>query len=82
MPDDISADRVSAIASAARVPLVSSDAARIARAVAPTAARFARAKIELSFPESLCVQRTSGWQRETATPLLSRSSFDLIVPTT
>ena len=48
MPDDISADRVSAIASAARVPLVSSDAARIARAVAPTAARFARAKIELS----------------------------------
>ena len=48
MPDDISADRVSAIAIAARVPLVSSDAARIARAVAPTAARFARAKIELS----------------------------------
>ena len=48
MPDDISTDRVSAIASAARVPLVSSDAARIARAVAPTAARFARAKIELS----------------------------------
>ena len=48
MPDDISADRVSAIASAARVPLVSSDAARIARAVAPTAARFARAKIDLS----------------------------------
>ena len=48
MPDDISADRVSAIASAARVPLVSSAAARIARAVAPTAARFARAKIELS----------------------------------
>ena len=51
MPDDISADRVSAIASAARVPLVSSDAARIARAVAPTAARFARAKIDLS-PET------------------------------
>ena len=48
MPDDISADRVSAIASAARVPLVSSDAARIARAVAPTAARFANAKIDLS----------------------------------
>jgi len=47
MPDDISADRVSAIASAARVPLVSSDAARIARAVAPTAARFANAKIDL-----------------------------------
>ena len=48
MPDDISADRVSAIAAAARVPLAPSDAERIARAVAPTAARFARAKIELS----------------------------------
>ena len=47
MPDDISPDRVTAIASAARVPLAPNDAARIARAVAPVAARFAAAKIDL-----------------------------------
>jgi hypothetical protein len=48
MPDDISADRVTAIATAARVPLAPADAERIARAVSPTVARFARAKIDLS----------------------------------
>jgi hypothetical protein len=48
MPDEISADRVTAIATAARVPLAPIDAERIARAVAPTAARFAAAKIDLS----------------------------------
>ena len=48
MPDDISPDRVTAIATAARVPLAAIDAARIARAVAPTAARFAAAKIDLA----------------------------------
>jgi hypothetical protein len=47
MPDDISPDRVTAIASAARVPLAPNDAARIARAVAPVAARFAAAKVDL-----------------------------------
>jgi hypothetical protein len=46
--DDISADRVNAVATAARVPLAPIDAERIARAVAPTVLRFARAKIELS----------------------------------
>jgi len=48
MPDDISPDRVTAIATAARVPLAPIDAERIARAVAPTAARFAAAKIDLA----------------------------------
>ena len=48
MSDEISADHVSAIATAARVPLAPIEAERIARAVAPTVARFARAKIELS----------------------------------
>jgi hypothetical protein len=48
MPDDISADRVTAIATAARIPLTPIDAERIARAVAPTVARFAAAKIDLA----------------------------------
>ncbi len=47
MPD-ISPDRVAALATAARVPLAPDDAGRIARAVAPTAARFAAAQIDLS----------------------------------
>jgi hypothetical protein len=38
MPDDIFPDRVTAIATAAQVPLAPIDAERIARAVAPTAA--------------------------------------------
>ncbi|HKF12170.1 MAG TPA: hypothetical protein VKB89_26195 [Xanthobacteraceae bacterium] len=61
MPEEISADRVSAVAIAARVPLAPIEAERIARAVAPTVARFARAKIDLSLetePASfLAVQR-------------------------
>ncbi|HET9816783.1 MAG TPA: hypothetical protein VFQ33_13570 [Xanthobacteraceae bacterium] len=47
MPDDISPDRVIDIATAARIPLTPVDAERIARAIAPTAARFAAAKIDL-----------------------------------
>jgi hypothetical protein len=47
MPEDISPDRVTAIATAARVPLAQTDAERIARAIAPTAACFAAAKIDL-----------------------------------
>jgi hypothetical protein len=47
MPDDISSDRVLANAKAARVPLTPDDATRIAKAVAPVAARFAAAEIEL-----------------------------------
>jgi hypothetical protein len=41
MPDDIFPDRVTAIATAAQVPLAPIDAERIARAVAPTAAASA-----------------------------------------
>jgi hypothetical protein len=47
MPDDISPDRVIDIATAAGIPLTPVDAERIARAIAPTAARFAAAKIDL-----------------------------------
>src|SRR5258708_32567855 len=63
MPDDIPADRVTAIATAARVSLAPADAERIARAVAPTVARFARAKIDRALepePASFgAVQRTA-----------------------
>jgi hypothetical protein len=47
MPGEIEPDRVAAIAAAARIPLAAEDATRIARAVTPTAARFAAAKIDL-----------------------------------
>jgi hypothetical protein len=47
MPYNISPDRVTAVAAAARVPLAPNDAARIARAVAPVAACFAAAKVNL-----------------------------------
>jgi hypothetical protein len=47
MPDDKSSDRVTALAAAACVPLAPDDAGRIARATAPTAARFAAAQIDL-----------------------------------
>ncbi|TMJ27597.1 MAG: hypothetical protein E6G96_12735 [Alphaproteobacteria bacterium] len=47
MPDDTSSERVSALAAAARVPLAPDDAGRIARAIAPTAGRFAAAQIDL-----------------------------------
>jgi len=61
MPDGISSDRVLADSRAARVPLKPEDAARIARAVANVAARFAAAEIELALetePASfLVVQR-------------------------
>ena len=61
MPDEISSDRVLANSRAARVPLTPEDAARIARAVANVAARFAAAEIELALetePASfLVVQR-------------------------
>jgi hypothetical protein len=47
MPNDISPDHVASLAIAARVPLAPNDAGRIARAVAPTAARFAAANVDL-----------------------------------
>ncbi len=48
MAADISPDRVTALAAAAGVPLAPDDAGRIARAVAPTAARFADAAVDLA----------------------------------
>jgi hypothetical protein len=47
MTYEISPDTVEALAAAARVTLAPDDAARIARAVAPTAGRFAAAGIVL-----------------------------------
>ncbi len=49
MPDEVTRDRVAAIAQAARVPLVAESAARVARATSPTAARFAAANVGLRF---------------------------------
>jgi hypothetical protein len=48
MPDDVTSERVAAMAAAARVPLEAGAAARIARAVAPTVARFASEKLDLA----------------------------------
>jgi hypothetical protein len=48
MPDQISPDRVTAIADATRVPLAPDDAGRIARSATPTAVRFAAAQVDLS----------------------------------
>jgi hypothetical protein len=47
MTGEVKPDRVAAIAAAARIPLALEDVERIARAVTPTAARFAAAKIDL-----------------------------------
>jgi hypothetical protein len=41
MSDDVTPERISALAAAARVPLAPDAPARIARAVTPTVARFA-----------------------------------------
>lgn len=46
MPD-VSPERVAALAAAARVPIAEDGAARIARAVTPTVARFAAENIAL-----------------------------------
>ena len=48
MPDEVTEERVAAIASAARIPIPSGAAARIAQAVGPNAARFAA--IDLGMP--------------------------------
>jgi len=47
MPDEVTPERVAAIAAAARVPLEQTSAARVANAVNPTVARFAAQKIAL-----------------------------------
>jgi len=47
MPDEVTPERVAAIAAAARVPLDQTAAARVARAVNPTVSRFAAEKLAL-----------------------------------
>ena len=47
MPDDVSPERVAMLAAAARVPLPPEAAARIARAVSPTVARYAAENIAM-----------------------------------
>jgi hypothetical protein len=47
MPDEVTPERVAAIAAAARVPLDQNAAARVARAVNPTVTRFVAEKIAL-----------------------------------
>ena len=48
MPNEVTPERVAAIAAAARVPLEQSSAARVAKAVNPTVTRFAAQMIALS----------------------------------
>ena len=48
MADEVTAERIATIAAAARVPLEPGSAARIARAVAPTIARFAAERVDLA----------------------------------
>lgn len=47
MPDDISPERVAAVAAMARVPLTADDAARIARAITTPVTRFADITLEM-----------------------------------
>jgi hypothetical protein len=47
MPEDVTPERVAAIATAARVPLDQTAATRVARAVSPTVTRFTAEKIAL-----------------------------------
>jgi hypothetical protein len=48
MPDEVTPERVLAIAAGARVPLDATVAARVARAVNPTVARFTKEGIDLA----------------------------------
>jgi hypothetical protein len=66
MPD-IDPERIRVMAEAARVPLRPDAAARIARAVAPTVARFAAEKVVLSLetePSSFVVVQRREIDRE------------------
>ena len=47
MPDEVTAQRIAALAAAARVPLSEDAPARIARAVTPTVARYAAENIAI-----------------------------------
>ena len=45
MSDEVTAERIAIMAAAGRVPLAPEQCARVARAVAPTAARFAALRV-------------------------------------
>jgi len=47
MPDDVSPERIATLAAGARISLGSDGAARIARTVTPTLARFTAGPIEM-----------------------------------
>jgi len=47
MSDEVTSERIAALAAAARVPLAEGAAARIARAVTPTIARYGAEKIAI-----------------------------------
>jgi len=47
MPDDVSPERIAALAAAARVPISEKGPERIARAVTPTVARYAAENIAM-----------------------------------
>jgi hypothetical protein len=49
MPDDVTPERVAVMAAAARVSLDAETCARVARAVGPTASRFAAVNLALTF---------------------------------
>ena len=49
MPDEVAAERIAALAAAARVPLEAASAARVARSVTPTVGRLADAPIDFPF---------------------------------
>ena len=48
MPDEVTPERVLAIAASARFPFDATVATRVARAVNPTLARFAKERIDLA----------------------------------
>ena len=67
MSEKISSERISVIAAAARVPLPEGAAERIAKAVAPVAARMAEQDISVAFeiePASYVVAARKGAKRD------------------
>jgi hypothetical protein len=49
MPDEVTAERITVMAAAGRVPLEPATCARVARTVGPTVRRFADAGLALAF---------------------------------
>ncbi len=67
MADKVSPERIAVIAAAARVPLPEGAAERIAKAVAPVAARMAQEDVSVAFeiePASYVVAARKGAKRD------------------